>query len=354
MRTSIRFIFILMLIQAFYPASAQTYRILVTPEKTTKSVYIDLSGKVILDPDSKYCYDYSTEGTAITLTKDVNLFDVSGNRIIPEFDFKIAFEDLVYTVIPIVYSSGILRTKYKGKWGGMDSKGKTAIPFIYDNLTDFYGGYALARKDDSFYVINTKGEEILIEGYTITQIKHFSEGLAPIEVKGQLFGFVDTFGKVVITPQFQGVGYFNAGYAWARTFDDIIGIIDKNGRWKVEPQFDVVKNFDVESGMAMVKKKASQNQYDYLDTEGIIRTFDETEETFDFSNGLAMGKKGDKYGYLNNKGDWEIMPIYENIANFNNGYASVKLNGSWGLIDKKGKTVLQPAYKYVGPVVIID
>jgi hypothetical protein len=108
------------------------------------------------------------------------------------------------------------------------------------------------------------------------------------------------------------------------------------------------------SGMAMVKMKSGQNQFDYIDMTGTIRTFDKTEETFAFSEGLAMGKNGEKYGFLNNKGDWEIMPLYDNITSFTNGYASVKLNGSWGLIDKKGNTVLQPAYKYVGPVVIIE
>jgi hypothetical protein len=88
MKTSLRNIIIIMLVQAFYPVSAQTYRILVTPEKSNSAVYIDLSGQVVLDPDSKICFDYSKEGTAFTLNKNVNLFDVSGNRIIPEFDFQ--------------------------------------------------------------------------------------------------------------------------------------------------------------------------------------------------------------------------------------------------------------------------
>jgi hypothetical protein len=355
MKPGLKCIILFLLFQVYYPANSQNYRILVIPEKTNDYVYIDLNGRIIVVPDRKFCFNYSKEGTAITTnagSRNVKLFDVSGDEIIPEFELTLQGD--AWTGIPFEFNGGILRTKEKGKWGGMDSKGKIAVPFIYDDLTDFNEGYALGKRDKSYYVVDNNGKEILIQGYDITYIKHFSEGLAPVEVNGKSYGFVDTSGEVVISPQFQGVGYFNGGYAWARTFENLIGFLNHNGKWQIEPQFDVVKDFDYESGLAWVQKKSSQTPFDYADVNGTIKTFIITEEPFDFSEGLAIGKKAGKFGYLNNKGEWEIMPIFDNARKFVNGYAAVKSKGGWGLIDKKGNTVLQPAYKFVGDVVIIE
>jgi hypothetical protein len=338
-----------------YTASSQIYRIAVVPEETKTCGYIDLKGATIVQPLCSHCFDYTGEGTAITANKKfskIELVDENGKIIIPETEIHMYFDP--WLGIPVLYSGGILRTKENGKWGGFDHNGKIAIQFIYDELTDFNDGHALSKKNGSYYVLDIKGNETLIEGFEITYIKHFSEGLAPVEVKGELYGFVDVFGKVVISPQFKGVGYFYGEYAWARNSKNDIGFINKNGQWIVEPQFKFVGNFDEVSGLAMVKDNPSQTKGKYVDESGAIRTFDMTEETFDFSEGLAIGKKADKYGYLNNKGEWEIAPIFDEAHNFINGYAAVKLDKGWGLIDKNANSILPPVYKHIGDVAKIE
>ena len=337
-----------------YTAHSQIYRVSVVPQGTNKCGYVNLKGEFIVEALYPNCFPFTEEGTALTTNKKYSkfhLFDRMGNEIIPETKIKIYVGE--WSGIPSVYSGGILRIKQNRKWGGLNNDGKLSVSTIYDELTDFNGGYALGKRHKVYYVVDKNGKEIPIEGHQIIYIKHFTEGLAPIEVKGQKYGFVDTLGKVVIAPQFKTVGYFSGGYAWARTKSNTIGFINKKGEWVVEPQFAVVNNFDKESGMAMVKKKAHDVQYGYIDTTGTIQYFKETQKTYGFSEGLAIGKKDYKFGYLNNKGEWVIEPQFDQARKFINGFAAVKIDGRWGLINKEGNYILQPDYKSIGDVAVI-
>lgn len=66
------------------------------------------------------------------------------------------------------YYNGISVCKLGDKYGAYDTSGKLAVPFEYDELSDFKGGYAVGRKNsetDSFssalYVLDTAGNVVL-------------------------------------------------------------------------------------------------------------------------------------------------------------------------------------------------
>lgn len=365
-----RFFYInfLLLFFFFYTIQAQTYRIAVIPKGTKKCGYIDLDGKIIVEAKYYNCYPYTSDGTALIIGngyKNSRLFDLKGNEFTPEEKINVSFEDYLSSDYkpfggkfePISYKGGILRMRVNNKWAGLNTKGELSVPANYDLLTDFNNGYAIGRKEDVYYVVNKNGEESTINGYHITYIKHFTEGLAPIEVKGKKWGFVDTTGSVIITPQYIGVGYFSGGLAWARLDDKTIGFLNIKGEWTIEPQYGFVNNFDKESGLARVKRNKSDSKWIYIDTAGKIQ-----EDSFpvdpsdynNFSDGMAIGKLKNRYGYFNNKGEWVIKPQFKEVGNFINGFATVYKEGKWGLINNKGDWVLQPIYNSLGSVAIID
>jgi hypothetical protein len=361
--------------------SAQYYPIPVV-EKGKKCIYVDMQGNTVIQGKYEHCLGFTEDGTALVATapryKECLLFDLEGNEIVPETEIDIA-RDFV-TGMPRVFQNNMLCLKQNGKWGAINSKGKIAVPFEYGSLVDFEDDYAIGRKSRKHYVIHKSGATKEIQDAKITTFKHFSEGLAIVEVGEKNFGYVDTLGIIVIEPQFYDAGYFREGIAWVETQDRSMGCINKEGEWVVkpefrgigdfnggfawvrtqeykigfvntkgqfviEPQFDRVYHFDRESGLAMVQKN---DEWMYCDTLGNIQNFNLKQRIYSFSEGLAMARKDDLIGFINNKGEWIIEAQFETARGFQNGIARVEKDGKWGLIDKEGNWVLLPKYKEIG------
>lgn len=310
--------------------------------------YANVEDKTTIEPKFKLCSNLCEEGFATALYKGKYcIINIKGEIISAEVK-KVKPNINSWTGMPQAFFDGFLITTESGKFGCLNTKGEIAIPIQYDKLTHFDEGYALAKKGKNIYVLDKEGKETLVEAEKIMSIKHFSEGLGIIEVKGEKWGYVDGNGKIAIEPQFTGVGYFNAGLAWAKKGITTIGFINKKGEWVIEPQFDAAKDFDEESGLAMVKKKG---KWGYVNTSGKILYFDETEKTYIFSNGLAIGKKNGKIGFINNEGQWAIEPKFNGARPFHNGYAAAEIKNLWGMIDKTGNWVVQPKYENIRDVV---
>lgn len=343
----------------FFDLQSQTYRILVIPQGSNKHGYVDITGQLIIDPIYKNALDFSEYGTALVFDgqKKLNPGNLSNSRIINVSGVEIAnisdfnLYDDPWSGFLSVYNSGILRVLKKKLFGALNCNGDIVVPFIYDELTDFDNDYALGKRNKKYYVVSSTGKEKLIEGNKITYIKHFSEGLAPVEIKGQKFGFIDTLGNIVIKPEFVTTGYFSGGYCWVRAKDNQIGYINNKGEWVARPQFGAARSFDRESGLAMVKK---DGVWGFLDSKGNVHYFEATEKAYGFSEGLAIGKKNGLFGFINNKGDYEIDAVYKEALPFNNGYARVEKDGKWGLIDKKGNWIIIPTFKKMGKVILIN
>ncbi len=366
MKTKLFFTGFFLLSFFYYTVNAQTYRIAVIPKGEKKWGYMNLKGELIIPPQWYLGLPCTKDGTVLTTetgfkTTPKLLFDKDGNEIIPEVkikllntDWEMSEEKLGFKDEILGFSGGMLRQKKAGKWGAINSRGKLTIPFIYSELTEFDAGYALGKREKKFYVLDSDGNETLIErNNEITYIKHFTEGLAPIELNNKRFGFVDTLGKIVIEPEYITVGYFSGGYTWVRVRNNTLGFINKKGEWIIEPRFAKVKGFDRDAGMALVKNSLSESYWSYVDTTGKVSSFKVADQYFGFSEGLAIAKLNSKYGYLNNTGVWEIMPFFDDAQPFINGYAAVKMGKRWGLINKKGEWVLQPEYKAIGEVVVV-
>ena len=328
---------------------AQTYVFQVIQKGSKNWGYAGLDGKLIIEPKFKASNKFSEQGSALVVSRNVySIINLQAEVITTEV--KVRPYVNTWTGAAKSFSDGYLVVTEYEKWGCLSYDGKLTIPIKYDRLTDFNGGYALAELDKKFYVLDKKGTETPVDAPDIKEIKHFSEGLGIIEVKGKKWGFVDDNGKIAIEPQYKGVGYFSAGLAWARTADGKIGYINKKGEWVIEPQFYAVKAFDLESGLAAIE---ADNRWGYVDTKGNIIFFDETEKIYNFSEGLAIGRKNGKIGFLNNKGQWAIQPQFDSARPFKNGYAAAEIKNLWGIIDKEGNWIVKPTFTHIRDVAIV-
>jgi len=327
---------------------AQAYYIQVIPYGKKQCTYIDLQETPIEIKHHRKCYPFSKDGISVILDKEQFAFLTTSGEIL-ETDVK--HFNLIRSMGIQGFHNGLVAIRVNNKWGYLDTLGTLVIPLKYDFVSVFNGGYAVAIAHGTKYVINTFGEETPIEESNIYVIKRFSEGLAIYCNNARKYGFINTKGKVLITPQFKSVGYFVNGLAWARNFQNKIGYIDTTGVWVISPRFISARNFDKISGLARVK---TDSGWAYVNRTGDILKVNSTRYWGDFHEGLARGRSGDFFGFYDNTGTWVIEAKFQKVRNFHNGYAAAKINDKWGLINNLGDWIIQPNYAYMGDMARID
>lgn len=157
--------------------------------------------------------------------------------------------------------------------------------------------------------------------------------------KGKNYGYMDSSGKIVIPIEYKAAGNFSDGLA-AVNINGKWGFIDATGKMVIEPQFDRVKSFN--SGIALVE---SNKNWMYIDKTGKeITGFPVSDKKYDFEDGIAFIRQGDKVGFMDTKGNTVLAPAYKDIKPFNKGWAKFNDNDKWGLLSKDGKVYIPAEY----------
>lgn len=193
------------------------------------------------------------------------------------------------------------------------------------------------------------------------RVGEFHEGRAILVVKeprarfGEVSGYIDETGRVVIAPRFEAARNFSEGLARVRG-EAFSGFIDRkgrevfrNGEWEVG---------DFHEGLASAGRTPVEPSAGYIDHTG--RTVIERKYWFadDFSEGLAavvVGKwmSRQTYGFINKKGEMVIPPRFAPrmgnymiiaASRFSEGLACVGNGGAFGYIDKSGQYVIPPKF----------
>lgn len=259
-----------------------------------------------------------------------------------------------------------------GKWGVVNKKGKTVVPFRYDAI-DFLKGskepllkvhiqsfqYGLLdtmgriKVEARFEDIGTFKEDRLavqqnglwgfvdVEGKTVIncqyqQVQHFSEGKAAVKKNGK-WGFIDRNGKRILPFQYGKVGNFKNGLFWSTT-DGGNSYFDETGTMTIAGPFELA--YDFEYGVARI---VEDRKFGLIDRDGnyIIRPKYIDINTFD-ENQLAIVRYGSdrtRYGVINTAGE-QIANNYNDIRPYAEGRAIVKVKDQYGYIDTKGKLII--------------
>ena len=318
-----------------FSSFAQTY-ILQVKTATGNWGYVNLKGEFVIPAQFDNCNPFSANGLAVVEKNKMNvIINTKGE------EFPVDVKGFGTFGVAKSFEEGLPAIQSNKKWGYLNSTGKLAIPLKYDGVKAFNGGFAVVTLGTNFYVLDTKGPEVAVATSGILDVKHFSEGFAPIKTADKKVGFINSKGEITIQPQFNSVGYFYGGYAWAKTMDNKVGFINTKGEWVIKPAFDVASDFDPVSKVARVKEAEA---WLYVDIAGNKIYVKDTDVWGDFADGLAKGKQLEKIGFYNTKGEWIIKPQFEGVREFKNGYAAAKLEGKWGVIDTKGNWVINPSY----------
>ena len=236
----------------------------------------------------------------------------------------------------------------KAETQGLSDKQKKIIAFAVVILAGLFVAFWFLLKP------------ILFKDDTIVKKNLFNDGLlSAISEKGGQWGYINTKGEFVITPQFDAVTEFSDGYA-SVSVGGKWGIIDSSGSYVVSPQYGYISRFS--KGVAVVVNfdvdDDGNDKYGLIDTKGKLLlpiTYDEIgSSNFDELNSDGLNfdddidifriESNEKYGYANTKGEIIVNPTYDSAGSFSEGYADVCNNEKYGFIDQKGKLVIPCQY----------
>ncbi|MEM9886438.1 MAG: WG repeat-containing protein [Bacteroidota bacterium] len=301
--------------------------------------YIDTSGATIINTQYEAVKKYSK---GLALAKQDGRWGVvnyKNKTIIPfqfdEIDFLEHSNDKILKVH---------RQSYR--YGLMDTLGYIAVNALYEDIGTFKENRLAVKQQGLWGFTNTKGK--LTIPCQFQQVQDFSNGLAAVKKDGH-WGFIDLQGKSVLPFRYGKVGDFKAGMVWVTTAQGI-HYINAKGNKMIEGDFD--RAFDFSHGVARV---VEGRKFGLIDQTGKYVVRPKFIQIGEFNeNGLAIVEYGQdkvRYGIINAYGDIITEHNYNEIKAYSEGRAIVKLKDQYGYIDLNGKLVIPAIYAKVGPFV---
>lgn len=155
---------------------------------------------------------------------------------------------------------------------------------------------------------------------------------------GGLFGWMDQNGNILIKAQYNSVGFFKDGLAWAEK-NEKYGFVNKANKVIVPFQFQSVTEF--EKGRSIVELN---DLYGCIDRTGAYTVPPQFKDLGIFIEGLMYAQKDSLYGFYDGFGNLRIPAQYDEAFSFENGKAKVIFQEATGLIDQYGSYVVKPLY----------
>lgn len=322
-------------------------------------------------------------GTIITLAVIIMII-VTINKILSREAHKIKTEKVTY-----------FSAYEDGKWGVIDSTGKTVINTNYDEMVTipnpekavFVCVYNVNEQTGEYKtkVINDKGETLftqydrveVIENFDSKQniwyernvlrvVKNGKYGLIDCDgnkllgteydeitslksVEGNLIvkkdnkvGIVNNVGQIIVPVEYKDVKLLKEGYKNEYVIvdtNDNQGIISTSGTIIIEPTYKDIKYLNsTEVYAAKIDEK-----WNLVNKKGEV--LNKSYDDYTYSKGdYVIVKKGEKYGIITSSGDVKIEPTYEKLEYAFSVYYIAKMNGKYGIINTDNTSVVPLEY----------
>ena len=253
---------------------------------------IDKNGQIVYNTKAEYCSEVSNGRIIVRKDKKFQLITVSGKKVLPR--------------------------KYVQ---------------IIENKE--YGLYIVQNSNHQFALYNQEAE-LLVPFGKYRMYSFFSEGLCYVE--GEKQGFIDTLGIFKFAIDCQKSGEFKEGLA-AIKIKNNWGYIDTNGKIVITPQYADAGAFD--QGIAKVMD--NQLQWSCIDKNGNLHPPIAESNSTEFQIVTVNGLKG----IVDKSGKTIVNPVAEEIGLFSENYAPFGIRKQYGLFDVKGNQIAETKYMFI-------
>jgi hypothetical protein len=228
-----------------------------------------------------------------------------------------------------------------GKWGIIDSEGKTLLDFNYRGI-----GYISFKKYygiriNVWHIKNLRNETV--KTFEFDSIRLASANAYVYSLVGRL-GLVSLEGDILSGPDFEEISDFKNGLAVMKKRDQY-GAIDEIAKTIIPP---VYRKVIVDS--LFVRVQTLHNKWGLIDSKGKELIKPRFMEMNKYSNGLIPVKyENGTWGYVSSSGDMLILSRFSEAGDFSrDGLALVRISYSAigkdlpAIIDRKGDYVIRP------------
>ncbi|MEQ1584405.1 MAG: WG repeat-containing protein [Cyclobacteriaceae bacterium] len=240
--------------------------------------------------------------------KKIGFTDVQGDWVIqPIYDAADEFDDYAYAFV-----------KLKGKWGLIDQKGNTILPFEYAKAyVDELENVRIVMKNSRYGLVDlTTGKESLP---CIYENMYYAESLydlpqALVVVKNKKAGIVNFSGQEIVACQFNNSKepFFPLESGFFRVKQNTLaGILDSTGKLIVPCQFDEVEISLAQDSSFNTKSKGRYGLYSFTGNE-IVAPISENEIEFAYENTYAIISQKKKYGVIDRTGKLIVPCTFPN------------------------------------------
>lgn len=234
----------------------------------------------------------------------------------------------------------LLPFEQNGKWGYIDTTGKTVITPQYEWAEVFSDGLGAVGMNGKTAYINKAAQTVIKadfdEGYAFT-------GNYTVVKQGDKYGIIDRIGKVIVSFEYDDISAFSEGLAVVSK-GDLEGYVNTQGTLVMPIVFEEASDFS--NGLAVVKK---DGKYGFINTKGGYVISPDYDWAENFKDGIARAKKNNLTGIINTEGTVLADFKYSLVSSFTDGLAIVTLDGAMGFINTKGVEVIKPQYNFAMP-----
>ena len=246
-----------------------------------------------------------------------------------------------------------------GKIGFIDTNYTVVTPPVYDMISSFSQGFAVACRDKKFGYINEQGREVILCTYMYAE--YFRKGVGVVQHEGK-FRNIDSTGKLLenYTVEHESwrnnqySNYSNIGHLKATCTILGCGLTKENDVFVVPPIYQsispvkiLVKGQTQFSDKIFIGKRSEK--IGLVDTAGNVLLPLEYEYIQDDprADGLRVVRKDRMHsGILNRNYEWVVPCIYEDIR-IREGYFLFLHHGKYGLMDTTGGVTVPPVYEMI-------
>lgn len=293
------------------PAEASEYPLKNKSINTYTVDYIDKAGELIISlPEQEHILYFSD---------DLALMQKDGKLVYIDRTGKAILEPAKYYSNAGPFAEGLAAVRLALAWGYINKDGDAVIKPLFRAVGLFHEGLAAVQPGAAGWgYINKKGRLVVPADYQ--KVKAFSEGLAPVMPIEKLhgWGYINTKAELVIEPQYSEAESFSEGLAAVKVADNQWGYIEQKGNLTIPAKYQGAKPFS--DGLAAVQ---INGRWGYIDKNGMQVVGCRYSAVHSFADGRAAVCLYDRWGFINREGKMVVPAKYLAVADFYKGFAGV-------------------------------
>ncbi len=214
------------------------------------------------------------------------------------------------------------------------------VPGVKKAIEQAGTGQLVVERKGQWYLLGHPGlASTLLKVPQVQALGPFADGLAPVQLAGGLWGFIDRLGFVRIAPRYRAVRAFAEG-AVAVQIGSKWGLIDAAERLLVQPWADSARFDTALAGWLLAAPGRVQIWSRQGKLEGLTAVLPAGDK--------ICARQGSAWGLLSAGGLWQIPAWYDVLLPAAPGQFVARRGAEWAVLNEAGLPVLPWGYKRPG------